>query len=394
MMVYMQPLEPQASIIYVLKIGRTYIGLCLLFLAVFLTGAAEVSAHEGRRDTSRALVVYDDEIKFVPDRKLDDADYTAMIDSLMTLDSIPLNLLSRLEIYRDLSKLDRTELYDVVDTLFESPHVTQAVINSVRTYLSAMEVLEGPALPLPAFAATVPYDDSPYPANAFYGDWNTEVPNPFRNDLTRFDSTLKLVLTDSVWSCDFHPPFVGVVTSHFGWRYGRNHNGIDIDLEVWDPVHSAFSGVVRVARYYRGFGRVVVVRHYNGLETLYAHLHRFKVEPGDVVEAGDVIGLGGSSGNSTGSHLHFEVRFQGVPIRPSQIIDFRTHTLRHPQVEIRRAGSFLAAVPRGRKHRVRKGDYLYKIAQSYGLSLEEICVLNGIRRSDPLRVGQVLIVGS
>jgi murein DD-endopeptidase MepM/ murein hydrolase activator NlpD len=186
-----------------------------------------------------------------------------------------------------------------------------------------------------------------------------------------------------------------VVTSHFGWRYGRNHNGIDIDLEVWDPVHSAFPGVVRVARFYKGFGRVVVVRHYNGLETTYAHLHRFKVKPGDIVEAGDVVGLGGSSGQSTGSHLHFEVRFQGVPIRPSQLIDFKNHVLRSPMVKLKKEGAFLAVVPDNNEiYLVKAGDNLYKIAKTYGCSVDELCTLNNIQAKAQLKTGQKLIVGT
>ncbi len=379
----------------VLKKRKIDIRLCTWVL-VLATGIISrgVMAYDGGRDTTHAMVVYDDPIKMLPGPEYSSADYSLLVDSVLALDSVPLNVLTRLEVYRDLAAIDPAELPAVVDTIFDSPHVTKEVINAVTTYLSAMEEFGLVEVATPAFAHCVPYDNSPYPANFFYGDWNVDVPNPIRNNLTLFDSTMTLVLTDSVWGCDFYPPVIGVITSRFGWRYGRNHNGIDIDLEVWDPVHAAFGGVVRVARYYGGYGRVVVIRHHNGLETIYAHLHRFKVEPGDVVEAGDVVGLGGSSGHSTGSHLHFEIRFQGVPIRPSQVVDFITFTLRSSTVKLRRAGSFLAAAPDGKEYEVRRGDYLYKIAREYGLSLDEICTLNGIRQSDYLRVGQVLIVGS
>jgi murein DD-endopeptidase MepM/ murein hydrolase activator NlpD len=317
-----------------------------------------------------------------------------MIDSLLSLDTVPIALVNQLNVYRMLSRQSKHQLTAVIDSIFEADNIPQTVVNAVNLYATALhESLQKPT----GFAAYVPYSSSPYPAECFYEEWNTLIPNPSRNNLAQFDTTLNLLLVDTAQNCDFHPPFEGVVTSHFGWRFGRNHNGIDIDLEVWDPVHSAFPGVVRVARYYKGYGRVVVVRHYNGLETLYAHLHRFKVKPGDVVEAGDVVGLGGSSGNSTGSHLHFEVRFQGVPIKPSQIIDFSTHTLRYKEIALRKSGTFLAAssteIPEQKEYLVQKGDYLYKIAEKFGVSVDDLCNLNGINPHNHLKAGQRLIVG-
>src|SRR5690606_23457399 len=208
-------------------------------------------------------------------------DYSRMIDSLVVLDTVPVSLVNQLSVYRMLADKNAGELELVIDSIFEMENVPQPILNAVNIYMTTMEdILAQPT----GFYAYVPESQAPYPSDYFYRDWNTEVPIPFRNNLSAFDSTLKLMLIDSTQNCGYHPPFEGVVTSHFGWRYGRNHNGFDIDLEVWDPVHSAFAGVVRVAKFYQGYGRVVVVRHYNGLETLYAHLHRFKVKPGDVVE--------------------------------------------------------------------------------------------------------------
>jgi murein DD-endopeptidase MepM/ murein hydrolase activator NlpD len=368
--------------------------LVYFFLAVSLPAIsfANGPGKDAARDTASAVVVYDADAKFIPNTSISVEDYTALIDSLVLLDTIPVALVNQLNVYRTLSLRNPGELSQVIDSIFESPHVPKSVLNAVNIYMTAMrESMDVPT----GFAAYIPQDASPYPANVFYGDWNTDVPNPSRNSLAAFDTTLTLLLVDSAQNCGFHTPFAGVVTSNFGWRYGRNHNGIDIDLEVWDPVRAAFPGVVRVAKYYQGFGRVVVIRHHNGLETTYAHLHRFKVKPGDEVDAGDIVGLGGSSGNSTGSHLHFEVRFQGVPIKPSQIIDFRNHTLRSEVLHLQRAGAFIAAVPKGaRIYEVKKGDYLYKIAQEYGVTVGKLRELNHIANNETLRVGQKIRIGT
>ncbi len=360
---------------------------------------------DSRRDTTAAVVVYNAATKFIPNARLTVEDYTHMIDSLVMLDTIPVSLVNQLNVYRNLSNRKRSELWQVVDSIFDSPNVPRPVVNAVNIYLSAIE--EEMAAPK-GFYAHIPADDSPYPANAFYQNWNTNVAHPFRNNLADFDSTLTLLLVDEEQDCGFSVPFEGPLTSHFGWRWGRNHNGTDIDLNVWDPVVAAFPGVVRVSRAYKGYGRVVVIRHYNGLETLYAHLHRLKLKPGDTVEAGDVIGLGGNSGNSTGSHLHFEVRFQGVPINPATLINFREGKLKSNTITLRKSGAFLAVVTPAQlekeqkmlartgshTYEVKKGDYLYKIAREQGISVEEICAANKLRPNQTLQVGQKLRLGT
>ncbi|MEM9052430.1 MAG: M23 family metallopeptidase [Bacteroidota bacterium] len=363
----------------------------LILLALIVPGLCFGFGNPAKKDTASAMVVYDAKVAFMPQADFSSNYYNEIIDSLVMLDTVPVSLVNQLSIYKTLASKEEADLPAVIDSIFDSREVTQTSLNAVNIYMAAIER----AVVKPSgFELYVPLDDSPYPANALYSDWNTQVPNPFRNSLAKFDSSLTLLLVDSLANCGFHTPFDGVVTSRFGWRYGRNHNGIDIDLEVWDPVHSAFPGVVRVARYYKGFGRVVVVRHYNGLETLYAHLHRFKVKPGDIVEAGDIVGLGGSSGNSTGSHLHFEVRFQGVPIKPSQIINFRTNQLRSNVIKLRKSGAFLAAVPEMKEYEVKKGDYLYQVARTFGISVEKLCAMNGLKSTESLKVGQKLIVGT
>ena len=123
-------------------------------------------------------------------------------------------------------------------------------------------------------------------------------------------------------------PVKNIITSPYGWRWNRPHRGVDIRLRIGEPVHCAFNGVVRIARPMGAYGNLVVVRHYNGLETVYGHLSKINVKPMQVVAAGQVLGLGGSTGRSTGPHLHFEVRFQYEPFDPEWILDFSNYSLR------------------------------------------------------------------
>lgn len=136
--------------------------------------------------------------------------------------------------------------------------------------------------------------------------------------------TIRLIKGDE----KFCFPMKNVVTSRYGWRWNRAHRGVDIRLNTGDPVCCAFNGVVRIARPMGGYGNLVVVRHYNGLETVYGHLSKINVKPLQVVRAGQVLGLGGSTGHSTGPHLHFEVRFQYEPFDPEWILDFSNYSLR------------------------------------------------------------------
>ena len=129
-------------------------------------------------------------------------------------------------------------------------------------------------------------------------------------------------------SSDFCFPVSNIKTSPYGWRWKRGHHGVDIRLRTGDPVRAAFSGTVRVAGRMGGYGNCIVVRHPNGLETLYGHLSKINVTLNQQVEAGEVIGLGGSTGNSTGPHLHFECRFLYQPFDPEWILDFSTFSLR------------------------------------------------------------------
>lgn len=129
-------------------------------------------------------------------------------------------------------------------------------------------------------------------------------------------------------SADFCFPVKGVKSSPYGWRWHRGHHGVDIALRTGEPIHAAFGGTVRIASRMGGYGNCVVVRHPNGLETLYGHLSKINVQANQQIAAGEVIGLGGSTGNSTGPHLHFECRFLYQPFDPEWILDFKSHNLR------------------------------------------------------------------
>lgn len=370
-----------------LKILCLSVGFILIFTSYTLAGDDGVaSTNTLKKDTASAVVFYGDSLLLGPAFTLNDKAYKAYLDSIFNAASLSESKARELEILRSIELKSEAEIAAMIDSLFRLDKVPYALINEVNLYISLLRQRRAESI----FLTDRPHP-SPHPAQCYYDFWDTEKPNPYRVSDTDLDSLVYLKLADERWSCGFVHPHLGPVTSEFGWRYGRRHNGIDVDLEVWDPVHTAWAGQVRVAKFSGGYGRVVVVRHFNGLETLYAHLHRFKVKAGDYVEAGDVIGLGGSSGRSTGSHLHFEVRFRGVPINPRHLISFTDGRLIGDTLVLTKIPHGYAARTSNTKiHKVRKGEYLYKIAERYGVSPNEICRLNGIHRNSTLRVGQRL----
>ena len=229
------------------------------------------------------------------------------------------------------------------------------------------------------------------PSYDMYCNWNTDAiflggrPDALHHD------TLRLVLGHA--ECDHAMPCDGHVTSGFGPRKGRMHYGLDLKLQTGDPVKSAFAGMVRISKYNSTFGHVVVVRHFNGLETLYAHLSARKVVPGQQVEAGDLLGLGGNTGRSYGSHLHFEVRFLDQPIDPSLVFDVERGQLKAHTFDIHK-GTFAsiaaakAAASARKYHTVRRGDTLSAIARRYGTSVNALCKLNCMRQTSVLQLGK------
>ena len=261
------------------------------------------------------------------------------------------------------------------------------------------------------------------PAAQLYGDdWDnryahrtTELPDSFVINLRHFCM----------------PTPSRVVTSNFGSRWGRQHKGLDIKVYIGDTIRAAFSGKVRVVRYEgRGYGNYIVIRHPNGLETIYGHLSKQLVTENQNVRVGEPIGLGGNTGRSTGSHLHFETRLCGVALNPALFFDFRNQDVvadqyvfnkatyeRESDVATRERGKVgnggytrdqiygevghseetastavrnAANVPERVYYTVLKGDTLESIAKKCGVTVDVICRLNGYRKNQTVRPGQII----
>ena len=235
-------------------------------------------------------------------------------------------------------------------------------------------------------------EQSEYPALSLYPNWNNQYVHAYGNAIIPDTYTIDLT--------GFHMPTPRTkITSPFGPRWRRMHNGLDLKVNIGDTIVAAFDGKVRIVKYERrGYGKYVVIRHDNGLETVYGHLSKQLVEENQLVKAGEVIGLGGNTGRSTGSHLHFETRFLGIAINPIYMFDFPkqdivadTYTFRRTQGS-KRAGSHDTQVADGtiRYHKVKSGDTLSRIAKLRGVSVSTLCKLNRIKPTTTLRIGQVL----
>ena len=255
------------------------------------------------------------------------------------------------------------------------------------------------------------------PASELYQEWDnryahkrTQMPDTFKIDLRHFCM----------------PTPSRVVTSNFGNRWGRPHKGLDIKVYIGDTIRAAFSGKVRIVRYEAGgYGKYIVIRHSNGLETIYGHLSEQLVSENQSVKAGEVIGLGGNTGRSTGSHLHFETRLCGVALNPALMFDFRNqdvtgdyyvynvNTYDEESVEATRlrgkvgnGGYTRDLVQNGepgsykdkkhadndelRYHKVKNGETLASIAKLRGVTVEKICSLNHLSANAKVRPGMIL----
>ena len=246
--------------------------------------------------------------------------------------------------------------------------------------------------------------------------WNTDIIHILGVELKDIPDEVELLLVDSIHG--FSIPHPGSVTSTFKYRRRRPHKGVDIGLSTGDAVYAAFDGVVRIAmpsRMSGGYGNVIVIRHVNGLETYYGHLSKYIVKAGDIVKAGELIGYGGSTGRSTGPHLHFETRYMGQAFDPERIFDFQNGTLRdeiftlkkhyfnvnsHYGMTDQQSAKVSSKPPKGTSsgnsgavyYKVKSGDTLSKIAKRHGTTVSKICKLNGIKQTKTLQIGQRLRV--
>ena len=224
------------------------------------------------------------------------------------------------------------------------------------------------------------------------------------------------------------------LSSHFGGRRRRWHYGVDLAMPTGEPIYAAFDGIVRISKRNKSYGNLVVIRHFNGLETYYAHMSQLDVNPGDTVRAGAVIGLCGNTGRSYGSHLHFEIRYMGKAMNPEYVVDCIEHKLRSDEIVLSPAwftkkGSSHASPSPGdiarinshdgtatndastvaqsqqrdpskpkptantsssgaKYYKIRSGDTLSKIAARNGTTVRKLCQLNGIKETTILQIGR------
>jgi murein DD-endopeptidase MepM/ murein hydrolase activator NlpD len=278
--------------------------------------------------------------------------------------------------------ITKLKLVNLVDSLLDLETIDEKEIELISYYNSILSSNE-------VNLATVKYNN--LPATNFYEDFDESTVFQITPDAEFPESQIIKIESDSLGL--YSHPRVGPVNSKFGWRDGRMHKGIDINLHKGDPVVAAFDGMVRIAQVKGAFGNVVIIRHYNGLETVYAHLSKIKVKPGQVVLSGQLIGLGGNTGRSSGPHLHFEVRFKGVAVNPASIISFTENKTYNDSIVVKRSRYGICAFPSNATlHTIERGDSWYEVAKRYGLSMKELCALNNTEKRYYLKIGQKLRV--
>lgn len=255
--------------------------------------------------------------------------------------------------------------------------------------------------------------------------WSHDTPNPYGIALDSLPAETAFWVVDTL--SGYHCPNQTKVYSKFGVRHRRRHQGADLPLQTGTPVYAAFDGKVRIAHSFRGYGNLVIIRHDNGLETFYGHLSKIYVQEDEWVNAGTIIGLGGSTGRSTGPHLHFETRYKGFAFDPEWLIDFESGTLRHRLFTLKRkylspASNYVPedeqeeidiiegdtreaeeakakaeaerkALAAAQYHTIRQGDTLGKLAVRYHTSVRAICRLNkGLTERTVLQLGRKIRV--
>jgi murein DD-endopeptidase MepM/ murein hydrolase activator NlpD len=211
--------------------------------------------------------------------------------------------------------------------------------------------------------------------------WDTSEINTYHVDMTRFQDTLVYSFDISANGMKYTIPRYGRVTSGFGYRnlFGRRfHKGLDIDLETNDTIVAALDGKIRIARYGRGYGNFVVISHNGGLETVYGHMSQLEVHEGQEVKSGQPIGLGGSTGQSTGSHLHFELRVFGEQVDPSWVLDLNTLQPRTSVIKIDKSWFSYLLDNEAPVHVVSAGETIEQIALLYEMDPQSLIRLNAL----------------
>ena len=274
-----------------------------------------------------------------------------------------------------------------------------ALLSVIAVGVKAQDVASDPVSlyrPTEAVDTVAPHfmllnEENIIPSDDMYPTWtnsvvhyNSVMPDSFRIDLRNY-----VMPTPST-----------KVTDIFGYRPRRRrvHQGLDIKVQTGDTIYAAFDGKVRITSYQRrGYGYYVVIRHNNGIETLYAHLSKRLVNVNQNVKAGEPIGLGGNTGRSSGSHLHFETILMGKSIDPALMFDFKNQKMtgesymyRKPGTKYIENGKVKIAGPEKKYHKVKSGDTIEKIARKYGVSQKRIFELNGLNSKSIIRPGQSL----
>ena len=259
-----------------------------------------------------------------------------------------------------------------------------------------LEVDEFATVKLNEYNEQLSWESLMFPADELYNsNWDTTYVNPFTKSVIDFPESYTIDCNSFIMPINND---VIKITSKYGPRRRRMHRGIDLKVHIGDTIRASFDGKVRIKSYERrGYGYYLVLRHPNGLETIYGHLSQFLVEENQIVRAGEAIALGGNTGRSTGSHLHFETRFLGKDINPEEIIDFASGTphkdeyvFHNIKINGKKTNIYSTSTDAIAVHKVKKGETLGAIARIYGTTVTELCRLNGIKSTSTLSIGQAI----
>ncbi len=271
--------------------------------------------------------------------------------------------------------------------IYESLNDSIDIVSNFYDFTDSLEFL------FSGDSSLVDYEDIllEHPSDSLYLSWDNESTHYPKIDLSNKADTTILVLADKIKHL-FSNPVDGLVTSQFGMRRYRYHYGTDVNLATGDSVRCAFDGKIRVKKRSRSYGYVVVVRHLNGLETLYAHLSKILVDTNQEVKAGEIIALGGNTGRSHGSHLHFETRYLGSPINPEQIINFSERKLISDTLYLTKNyfnyRKSIESIKNAKYYKVKSGDTLSGIAAKFRTSASNLRKINRLGKNSLIRAGK------